>query len=73
MEKIPIPPQESNYSSQTNDTNKIEEEKISQKSKESQIKNIINISSKNDNLYKINNTNNNIYSNTESLYPLLFT
>ena len=73
MEKIPKPPQESNYSSQINDTNKIEEEKISQKSKESQIKNIINISSKNDNLYKINNTNNNIYSNTESLYPLLFT
>ena len=30
MEKIPKPPQESNYSSQTNDTNKIEEEKISQ-------------------------------------------
>ena len=72
MEKIPKSPSESNKNSQIEESNKIEEEKTSSNTKESQSTNTINIPQRNDSSSRINNTNN-IISTTESLYPLLFT
>ena len=70
MEKIPKSPMESNINFQINELKKIEEEKTSSNTKESQSNNIINISQRNDSSYRIDNNN---VSNTDSLYPLLFT
>ena len=70
MEKIPKSPIESNINFQINESKKIEEEKTSSNTKESQSNNIINISQRNDSSYRIDNNN---VSNTDSLYPLLFT
>jgi hypothetical protein len=70
MEKIPKSPMESNINFQINESKKIEEEKTSSNTKESQSNNIINISQRNDSSYRIDNNN---VSNTDSLYPLLFT
>ena len=72
MEKIPKSPMETNMNNQINESKKIDEEKTSSNTKESQSNNIINISQRNDTSYRINNNNNN-FPNTESLYPLLFT
>ena len=72
MEKIPKSPMETNVNNQINESKKIDEEKTSSNTKESQSNNIINISQRNDTSYRINNNNNN-FPNTESLYPLLFT
>ena len=72
MEKIPKSPMETNMNNQINESKKIDEEKTSLNTKESQSNNIINISQRNDTSYRINNNNNN-FPNTESLYPLLFT
>ena len=72
MEKIPKSPMETNVNNQINESKKIDEEKTSLNTKESQSNNIINISQRNDTSYRINNNNNN-FPNTESLYPLLFT
>ena len=71
MEKIPKSPMETNMNNQINESKKIDEEKTSSNTKESQSNNIINISQRNDTSYRINNNNN--FPNTESLYPLLFT
>jgi len=70
MEKIPKSPIESNINFQINESKKIEEEKTSSNTKESQSNNIININQRNDSSFRIDNNN---VSNTESLYPLLFT
>ena len=70
MEKIPKSPIESNINFQINESKKIEEEKTSSNTKESQSNNIINISQRNDSSYRIDNNN---VSNIDSLYPLLFT
>ena len=70
MEKIPKSPMELNINFQINESKKIEEEKTSSNTKESQSNNIINISQRNDSSYRIDNNN---VSNTDSLYPLLFT
>ena len=72
MEKIQKSPMETNVNNQINESKKIDEEKTSSNTKESQSNNIINISQRNDTSYRINNNNNN-FPNTESLYPLLFT
>ena len=72
MEKIPKSPMETNVNNQINESKKIDEEKTSSNTKDSQSNNIINISQRNDTSYRINNNNNN-FPNTESLYPLLFT
>ena len=72
MEKIPKSPMETNMNNQIKESKKIDEEKTSSNTKESQSNNIINISQRNDTSYRINNNNNN-FPNTESLYPLLFT
>ena len=72
MEKIPKSPMETNVINQINESKKIDEEKTSSNTKESQSNNIINFSQRNDTSYRINN-NNNIFPNSESLYPLLFT
>ena len=72
MEKIPKSPMETNMNNQINESKKIDEEKTSSNTKESQSNNIINFSQRNDTSYRINN-NNNIFPNSESLYPLLFT
>ena len=72
MEKIPKSPMETNMNNQINESKKIDEEKTSSNTKESQFNNIINISQRNDTSYRINNNNTN-FPNTESLYPLLFT
>ena len=72
MEKIQKSPLETNVNNQINESKKIDEEKTSSNTKESQSNNIINISQRNDTSYRINNNNNN-FPNTESLYPLLFT
>ena len=71
MEKIPKSPMESNINFQINESKKTEEEKTSSNTKESQSNNIINIGQRNDTSYRIDNNNN--VSNTDSLYPLLFT
>ena len=70
MEKIPKSPIESNPNCQINESIKTDEEKTSSNTKESQSNNIINISQRNDSSYRIDNNN---VSNTDSLYPLLFT
>ena len=72
MEKIPKSPMETNMNNQINESKKIDEEKTSSNTKESQSNNIINISQRNDTSYRINNNTSN-FPNTESLYPLLFT
>ena len=72
MEKIPKSSMETNMNNQIKESKKIDEEKTSSNTKESQSNNIINISQRNDTSYRINNNNNN-FPNTESLYPLLFT
>ena len=72
MEKIPKSPIESNPNCQINESIKTDEEKTSSNTKESQSNNIINFSQRNDTSYRINN-NNNIFPNSESLYPLLCT
>ena len=72
MEKIPKSPMETSMNNQINESKKIDEEKTSSNTKESQSNNIINISQRNDTSYRINNNNSN-FPNTESLYPLLFT
>ena len=70
MEKIPKSPMESNINFQINESKKTEEEKTSSNTKESQSTNIINIGQRNDTSYRLDNNN---VSNTDSLYPLLFT
>ena len=70
MEKIPKSPKESNINFQINESKKTEEEKTSSNTKESQSTNIINIGQRNDTSYRLDNNN---VSNTDSLYPLLFT
>ena len=70
MEKIPKSPMESNINFQINESKKTEEEKTSSNTKESQSTNIINIGQRNDTSYRLENNN---VSNTDSLYPLLFT
>ena len=71
MENFPKSPMESNINFQINESKKTEEEKTSSNTKESQSNNIINIGQRNDTSYRIDNNNN--VSNTDSLYPLLFT
>ena len=73
MEKIPKSPSESNNNQKNEDSTKTEQEKTISNTKETSTINSINISQKNDNFFRTKNTNNNLFQNSESLYPLLFT
>jgi len=73
MEKNPKTSSEINNSSQNDESNKTDQEKTSPISKESNSINTINFSQKNDFLFRSKRNNNNLYANSDSLYPLLFT
>ena len=73
MEKIPKSPSESNSNQKKEEPTKTEQEKTISNTKETSTINSINISQKNDNFFRTKNTNNNLFQNSESLYPLLFT
>ena len=73
MEKNPKSPSELNNNSQNIESNKTDQEKTSPISKETNSINSINFSQKNDSLFRSKRNNNYLYSNSESLYPLLFT
>ena len=73
MEKNPKSASELNNNSQNIESNKTDQEKTSPISKETNSINSINFSQKNDSLFRSKCNNNNLYSNSESLYPLLFT
>ena len=74
MEKIPKSPSESNNNQKKEEPTKTEQEKTISNTKETSTINSINISQKNDNFFRTKNTNNNnLFQNSESLYPLLFT
>jgi hypothetical protein len=73
MEKNPKSPSELNNNSQNIESDKTDQEKTSPISKETNSINSINFSQKNDSLFRSKRNNNNLYSNSESLYPLLFT
>jgi len=73
MEKNQKSSSELNGNPQNSESNKIEQEKTSSNDKESNTINPKNLSQKNDSLFRPKNTNNNLFSNSESLYPLLFT
>ena len=64
---------ELNNNQKNGESNKLEEEKKLQNNKESSNINSINFFQKNDSLYRTKNPNNNLFPNTQSLYPLLFT
>jgi hypothetical protein len=73
MEKNPKSPSELNNNSQNIESNKTDQEKTSPISKETNSINSINFSQKNDSLFRSKRNNNNLYANSDSLYPLLFT
>ena len=74
MEKIPKSPSETNNNQKKEEPTKTEQEKTISNTKETSTINSINISQKNDNFFRTKNTNNNnLFQNSESLYPLLFT
>ena len=73
MEKNQNSSSELNDNPQNNGANKIEQEKTSLSTKESSTINTINFSQKIDSSLRIKNNNNTLFSNSESLYPLLFT
>ena len=73
MEKNPKSASVLNNNSQNIESNKTDQEKTSPISKETNSINSINFSQKNDSLFRSKRNNNNLYSNSESLYPLLFT
>ena len=64
---------ELNNNKKNGESNKLEEEKKLQNNKESSNINSINFFQKNDSSYRAKNQNNNLFPNSQSLYPLLFT
>ena len=64
---------ELNNNQKNGELNKLEEEKKLQNNKESSNINSINFFQKNDSSYRAKNQNNNLFPNSQSLYPLLFT
>ena len=64
---------ELNNNQKNGESNKLEEEKKLQNNKESSNINSINFFQKNDSSYRAKNQNNNLFPNSQSLYPLLFT
>ena len=73
MEKNTKSASELNNNSQNIESDKTDQEKTSPISKETNSINSINFSQKNDSLFRSKRNTNNLYSNSESLYPLLFT
>ena len=74
MEKNQKSQTELNNTQKKEESNKLEEQKKSSTNKESSNINSINFFQKNDPLYRGKNfNNNNLFPNTQSLYPLLFT
>ena len=64
---------ELNNNQKNGESNKLEEQKKLQNNKESSNINSINFFQKNDSSYRAKNQNNNLFPNSQSLYPLLFT
>ena len=73
MEKNQKSQVELNNNQKNGESNKLEEEKKLQNNKESSNINSINFFQKNDSSYRAKNQNNNLFPNSQSLYPLLFT
>ena len=73
MEKNQKSQMELNNNQKNGESNKLEEEKKLQNNKESSNINSINFFQKNDSSYRAKNQNNNLFPNSQSLYPLLFT
>ena len=73
MEKNQKSQVELNNNQKKGESNKLEEEKKLQNNKESSNINSINFFQKNDSSYRAKNQNNNLFPNSQSLYPLLFT
>ena len=73
MEKNQKSHTELNNTQKKEESNKLEEQKKSSTNKESSNINSINFFQKNDSSYRAKNQNNNLFPNSQSLYPLLFT
>ena len=73
MEKNQKSQVELNNNQKNGESNKLEEQKKLQNNKESSNINSINFFQKNDSSYRAKNQNNNLFPNSQSLYPLLFT
>ena len=73
MEKNQKSQEELNNNKKKDEFNKSEEQKKLQNNKESSNINSINFFQKNDSSFRAKNPNNNLFPNSQSLYPLLFT